>query len=229
MAILDIDMGNTRTKWRCADATGALPAPELPTLTAKPERARVATVLQNQDEVAAAIMHRFGVQAEFAGTSASLGGVRCAYANPSRLGVDRWLALVAAWQYTRKATAVISLGTAATADFVLEDGHHEGGFIAPGLRTLRQALRRDTAVVRPSATPVARLLPGADTDSAVAGGTFVMLLAFVEAALAGFASRAGDIAVMLTGGDAGLLRPHLTHDAREAPHLVLDGLAVALP
>ncbi len=229
MAILDIDMGNTRTKWRCGHAVGALPTPQLPTLAAKPNRVRVSTVLQNRDEVAAAVTERFGVDAEFARTSASLGGVYCAYADPTRLGVDRWLALVAAWSRTRKATAVISLGTAATADFVLEDGRHEGGYIAPGLAALGDALRRDTAAVRPSQTPVARLLPGADTESAVAGGTFVMLLAFVEAALDGFAARAGDIAVVLTGGDACLLRPHLTRDSCEAPHLVLDGLAVALP
>lgn len=229
MPTLDIDMGNTRTKWRCANASGALPAPELPSLRSKPHRVRVATVLGNRDEIAAAVAQRFGVEAEFAGTSASLGGVYCAYADPSRLGVDRWLALVAAWQRTRKATAVVSLGTAATVDFVHDDGRHEGGFIAPGLGALGHALRQDTAAVRPTQARIARLVPGADTDSAVAGGTFVMLLAFVEATLAGFAARARDIAVFLTGGDAPLLRPHLSRQVCEAPHLVLDGLAVALP
>ena len=118
MAVLDIDMGNTRTKWRCGDATGALPAPELPRPAAAPERVRVATVLGNRPAIAGAVKRRFGVEAEFAATSASLAGVRCGYDEPGQLGVDRWLAAVAAWQRVRDAVAVVSVGTAATVDAV---------------------------------------------------------------------------------------------------------------
>ena len=116
MAVLDIDMGNTRTKWRCGDETGALPAPQLPRPVAVPERVRIATVLGNRGVLARAVKARFGVDAEFASPSARLAGVRCGYDEPGQLGVDRWLAAVAAWQRVRDAVAVVSVGTAATVD-----------------------------------------------------------------------------------------------------------------
>lgn len=230
MPILDIDMGNTRTKWRCGDEAGALPVPELPHPAAVPERVRVASVFGNRRVVALEIRKRFGVEPEFATTSASLAGVCCGYREPHRLGVDRWLAVVAAWQRSRHALAVISVGTAACADFVDADGCHAGGYIAPGLRLLADALDRRTADVRPDPGAEPRLEPGTDTQQAVAAGTLLMLSAFVDAAIARLRSRsAPPVAVYLTGGDAPLLVPRLGHEVRCEPELVLDGLAVALP
>ena len=227
--VLDIDMGNTRTKWRFGDATGHLPSPQLPQLDSKPARVRVATVLRNRDAVAQTVGERFGLEAEFASTSTTLAGVRCGYRDPARLGVDRWLALVAAWHRTDGAVAVIGAGTAATVDFVDADGRHEGGHIAPGLGLLRSALSH-TADVRPAYTAEAVVVPGNDTEGAVSSGTFVMLLGFVEAAVGAFAKRSGTpLDVVLTGGDAELLAAHLTMPARHEPHLVLDGLPIALP
>jgi len=227
--VLDIDMGNTRTKWRCGDDYGALPSPALPDLETKPSRVRVATVLRNREQVARAVKARFGVEAEFANTSAELGGVRCGYRDPARLGVDRWLALVSAWQQANGAVAVVSVGTAATVDFVTADGRHEGGHIAPGLGLLRDALHQ-TADVRPAGGGSVSVDPGNDTDEAVSSGTFIMLLAFVEATVKAFADRCPDpVRVVLTGGDAEILGTHLSTPWRHEPHLVLDGLGLALP
>lgn len=222
-------MGNTRTKWRCGDATGHLPSPRLPELDSKPSRVRVATVLRNRDAVARTVGERFGLEAEFASTTTTLAGVRCGYRDPARLGVDRWLALVAAWHRTDGAVAVVGAGTAATVDFVNGDGRHEGGHIAPGLALMRSALSL-TADVRPAYAAAPVVSPGDDTERAVSSGTFVMLLGFVEAAVGAFAVRCGDrVDVVLTGGDAGLLATHLSMPTRCEPHLVLDGLAIALP
>lgn len=228
-AVLDIDMGNTRTKWRFGDATGHLPSPQLPRLDSKPGRVRIATVLRNRDAVAQTVGERFGLEAEFASTTTTLAGVRCGYRDPARLGVDRWLASVAAWQQTQGAVAVVGAGTAATVDFVDADGRHEGGYIAPGLGLMRSALNH-TADVRPAYAAETAVSPGNDTEGAVSSGTFVMLLGFVEAAVGAFAQRCSDrVDVVLTGGDAELLSAHLTVSARHEPHLVLDGLAIALP
>lgn len=232
---LDIDMGNSRTKWRWRGETGALPSPGLPRLNGPPARVRVATVLRNREQLAEAVRNRFGTEAEFATVAARLGGVACGYRDPARLGVDRWLALVAAWQRARAALVVVGAGTAATVDFVREDGVHEGGYIAPGLVTMRRALNRETADVRPGSPPadvavddVAR--PGTDTESAVCAGTLAMLSAFAQAAVAEFAERCDSSpAVFVTGGDAPLLLRGLGSGCRHEPHLVLDGLAVALP
>ena len=236
---LDIDMGNSRTKWRCGAASGALPSPQLPALAEMPARVRVATVLGNRERIACAVKARFGVAAEFASVASRLQGVRCGYRQPRQLGVDRWLATVAAWRKVRRATVVVDAGTAATIDFVYADGRHEGGYIVPGLRLMRRALASDTADVRiacgaesdrPEAASSSAKAAPRDTRTAIAAGTSAMLCAFVDAAVADFAARCqGDPEVFLTGGDAPALAARLTLPVRLEPHLVLDGLALALP
>ena len=232
-ASLDIDMGNTRTKWRCGAEVGVLPSPRLPVLQAAPARLRVATVLRNRDEIAAAAWDRYGVNAEFAATSTCLGGVRCGYGEPERLGVDRWLALVAAWRQTRTDTVVIGAGTAITVDFVHADGSHEGGYIAPGLGLMRDALTQRTADIRlPSSKQHHAYIEEApkDTATAVLLGTSTMLLAFAQAATESFAARRGRTpTVFVTGGDAAPLVDRLGTPVQYRPHLVLDGLPIALP
>lgn len=230
MTSLDIDMGNSRTKWRFGGSVGALPSPEVPVLNVEPSRVRVATVLRNRDALGRLIADRYGVFAEFAATAAELGGVRCGYPDPGRLGVDRWLGVVAAWRKSGGPVVVISAGTAATVDFVDANGRHEGGHIGPGLQLLRDVLDRRTADVRPKRSVESCTAPGTDTETAVSSGTFLMLIAFAEAAIRGFAARHGyDGEVFLTGGDADLLADGLSVPARCEPHLVLDGLEIALP
>ena len=236
-AVLDIDMGNTCTKWRCGASIGVLPSPRLPALPVTPSRVRVATVLCNRDEIATTIRESYGIDAEFATTSACLGGVRCGYHEPERLGVDRWLALVAAWRQVRTETVVIGVGTAVTVDFVHADGRHEGGYIAPGLGLMRDVLvRRAANICLPPSVPVEKV-PNAcgnavprDTTSAVLVGTSTMLLAFAQATIEDFAARREmRPAVFVAGGDAALLADGLAISVRHRPHLVLDGLAIALP
>ena len=239
--VLDLDIGNTRTKWRCGALAGALPAPELPALAVKPRRVRIANVGGDQGAVAAAVRRSYGVSAEFAVVTPALGGVSCGYRQPEQLGIDRWLASVAAWRQARTATVVVGAGTAITVDFVAADGRHRGGYIAPGLALLAAALRRGTADAgirdaaappgedaprrngAPSALPVGT--PGRSTTEAVASGVATMLAGFVEAAVAG----AAEAEVFLTGGDAPALAAVWHRPLRQVPTLVLDGLAIALP
>ena len=244
--VLDLDIGNTRTKWRCGTRGGALAAPRLPPLPRPPARVRIATVRGDRAMLAAAVERRYGAAAEFAAVTPALAGVRCGYRQPERLGIDRWLSVVAAWDRVRIATAVIGAGTAATFDYVADDGGHQGGCIAPGLALMRMALRCGTADagLRAAASaaaavdgcdavggPAAPAPLGRSTAAALAAGTFTMLAGFAEAALAGCADRAA--AVFVTGGDAPLLTAVLASawpgPVRHVPTLVLDGLAIALP
>ena len=249
-AVLDLDLGNTRTKWRCGDASGSLPAPGLPVLSAAPTRVRAATVLGNEVGLAKALRARFGVDAEFARVRARLGGLACGYREPATLGVDRWLATLAAWTRARSAVVVVCAGTAATVDYVNGDGVHLGGHIAPGLRLLRESLVAGTAEVRvplresadsvgasrkgaarlkPSAPAGLAGGPGVDTRSAVRNGTLAMLAAFVDASVGAFGTGRRDATVFLTGGDAEAVAPLLATPVRHVRGLVLDGLAIALP
>ena len=235
MTTLDIDMGNTRTKWRCGAETGALPSPQLPTPAIRPARVRVATVLRNESAVAEAVRERFGVAAEFAQVQRRIEGLVCGYRDLARLGVDRWLAILAAWhaiaERDKSALIVVCAGTACTVDFVTADGRHQGGYIAPGLRLLREVLQQRTVDVRAyGGSQSAALAPGRDTPSAVCAGTAAMLVGYVETAIAEFRRRHA-ATVFVTGGDADALADGLSgaQRLRRVPTLVLDGLAIALP
>ncbi len=79
-------------------------------------------------------------------TTAESSGVRCAYQAPNQLGIDRWLAIIAASRYA-KTTAVLDVGSAITLDVVTGSGQHLGGHIVPGLKLLRNSLLTTDRVI----------------------------------------------------------------------------------
>ncbi len=238
---LDLDIGNSRTKWLFGSASGNLKSPRIPTLAdvgERPDRVRISAVAGVRERLTAAIEDRFGIAPEFAEVCRELAGVVCCYDDPKRLGVDRWLALVAAWRCVRGAVAVVDAGTAITVDLVDGRGQHLGGYIVPGIGLMRRSLAggtRDLALSQlvADAGPGHHdgfPAPGKSTDAAIAGGTLAMPIGFVDAVLARFAASSGTgITTFLCGGAAHLLQPRLASRTRAAPNLVLDGLAIALP
>ncbi|MCZ6886862.1 MAG: type III pantothenate kinase [Gammaproteobacteria bacterium] len=230
--ILDLDVGNTRLKWRCGDARGSVSGLDIPYLAKRPARVRVSSVAGDdvRRQLRDAIADAYGVQAEFASSSGVLAGVRCGYDDPAKLGVDRWLAMVAAWNAVRCSCAVVDVGTAATLDFVQRDGCHQGGYIVPGLTLMVRALAQDTADVRVAGELSQALEPGLTTAHAVRRGTTAMLLGFVESCVVRFSQRCEDAPVVfLTGGDTDIIANRLSFAVRIEPDLVLDGLHYALP
>lgn len=203
---------------------------DTPAFPERPRRVRIACVAGDSRAIAERFEGAYGVRPEFAEATPELAGVTSGYDEPTRLGVDRWLALVAAWNAARRAVVVVDLGTAATLDFVTADGRHQGGFIVPGLGLMAAALARDTAGVRVAGDLAPDLGPGRNTAQAVRRGSTAMLLDFIEASVGRFADTCGDAPeVFLTGGDAELLAGRLSFGVRVEPDLVLDGLALALP
>src|SRR5690606_40574629 len=88
-----------------------------------------------------ALQEQLGLPVERPRVEARWRGLHCAYAQPERLGVDRWLALLAAHHDAPAAPAlVISAGTALTVDRLDPAGRHRGGVIAPGLAAMREGL-----------------------------------------------------------------------------------------
>ena len=230
MPSLEIDIGNSRTKYRLGEQRGVVPAPTLPLdLDGMPDRIRVSAVKGDRHAIRASLRDIYGVEPEFARVETPCGGVRCAYVDPGRLGVDRWLAVLAAWQIARAPALVCDVGTAMTLDYVDGAGVHRGGFIAPGIATMRRALRSETRDVRPDDRMLDALAWGRDTDTAVAGGTLAMALGAIAAAER-LASVGGETPrLMIAGGDAEPIMAVMDRPAEHRPDLVLDGLLVALP
>ncbi len=153
-------------------------------------------------------------------------GVRNAYRDPSRLGADRWAALIGAARRPHGHLCVVDCGTAVTLDALTADNVHLGGLIVPGLRLMRDALVVGTAGVRFTKSAEEMLL-GCDTGSAVVGGTLYAVVALIERVVAHLAVElSGAVTVLLTGGDAATVLPLLSSTVEYEPDLVIHGLAV---
>lgn len=234
--ILLADIGNSRLKWlawrpggpgagtavvyrgRALDevleeAWGTLPRPE-----------RVAAVNVAGEAVAAAVRDwcesRWRLRPVFylAGTAAC--GVRNRYAEPGRLGADRWAAMIGAYHRYGGPVCVIDCGTAVTLDLVDARGRHQGGLILPGMALMRQSLYRDTRGIPDEGEAGGEWL-GHDTRSCVTAGTRHAVAGGLERALRGLD---GAVRCVLTGGDAARLASLLDREVILEPDLVLHGL-----
>lgn len=236
--IVCIDSGNTRLKWAAHDGAAWLSASAaaqadhaalaaLPATLPPPTVVAIANVAG--PAAAAAIETALAPWRErfvWVNSSAEAGGVRNGYANPARLGVDRWCALVGARSLVSGSCLVVGAGTATTVDTLAADGCFQGGFILPGFDLMRAALARNTAGL-PLAEGAYTTLPTA-TEDAIFSGCLEAQLGAVERAFQRLA-QAGPATCLLFGGAAPLLGLHLAIPHRRVDNLVLEGLrAIAL-
>lgn len=156
-------------------------------------------------------------------TPAAFGGVRVAYAQPGRLGVDRFLAMLGARALGPGPWLVAGVGTALTIDLLAADGRHRGGRLAPSPTTMRQCLHASAPHLPASGGTYVEFAN--DTGDALASGCEGAAVALVERSLAQARDACGGrVGLVLHGGGAAALAPRLG-DARLAPALVLRGLA----
>ena len=235
-----VDYGNTRFKWALLDADalraggvfahadvalrGAL-AHEWRALPAI-DAAFVASVVApaREDELAALVRERFGLDARFVRSPAAALGVRNAYAQPQRLGVDRFLALAAAHARAPRLQVLVSVGTALTIDALDADGEHLGGLIVPSPALMRRAVVAGTARVDAREGRY-RDWP-ASTDDGVFSGALFAAVGAIERFRAALERRFDtQPALLLGGGGSDELEPLLA-DVETTHDLVLHGLAL---
>jgi len=175
--ILEVDVGNTRLKWRLlsvgntgADGVSAGNVIErgfvmTETLTSvhsvnlcfgniaasRLTMIRIGTVVGSQRELLALWAAQYSLVPMFAQTSVSCGAVVNAYDDVDQMGVDRWLGIVAAYSKVKSACLIIDAGSAVTIDLVDNGGRHLGGYIVPGLQMMRHSLFGQTDQVESNA------------------------------------------------------------------------------
>lgn len=244
--ILLLDIGNTRLKWAQLDG-GVLGAQHASVHTdgevavtlerlfdeaPRPERVLISNVggAEIGGICADAIAQRWGVVPEFVASSASAAGVTSAYLEPHKLGVDRWLAVIAAYAMYRGASCIVSVGTAMTVDAVDAHGRHLGGSIVPGPRLMTASLLKNTSDI---ASRMSQVDTGADsvfanhTAAAVHHGCTHALASLVDRAMTELQTRLGTTpALILTGGATATIAPLIRSEFKDVPDLVLRGLAV---
>ena len=234
--ILQIDAGNTRIKWRALDGSGVVHQGNQTTasvLAGEPLQLsgvseltlaqlssvagiKVVTTLSRQ------VASDFGVVLQVAKVSARVGAVSCGYLVPEKLGVDRWMGVLAVFQKTGRASVVVDAGSAVTIDVITGEGKHQGGYIVPGIRLLHESLWKGTDQVQVNQAVSGNMnVPGVSTEQAVTRGCTLMLVALIEHLAV---EHRADL--VITGGDAVLLKAQLAPQVDYYADLVLDGLSV---
>jgi type III pantothenate kinase len=126
-------------------------------------------------------------------------------------------------QWPRQSLLVVDAGTALTLDWVDESGQHLGGWIIPGFRLQQQAVIGQTAKVFNNSMQHAQVALGTDTSSCLQNGC---LSAAVAVILQGMQQQKVT-KLVLTGGDAMLLLPHLSElNPQVEPLLIFRGLSL---
>ena len=239
--MLLVDIGNTRVKAALIEGGAALMLPaagtrdQLPfegweqAITSAPQRVLVSNVA-GPDMAMHLVRYtreRWQLDPEFALPCRHRAGMTTRYQQPEKLGVDRWLAALAAYHEARAAVCVIDVGTALTVDVVTTDGTHLGGLIAPGPDLLRTSLTRGTAQLESEGLSLVEGFADNTRDAISLGCTDALggLLLRVAARLEQHQPRE-EFHWYLTGGAAPLVEALLPTSAVHLPDLVLRGLAV---
>jgi type III pantothenate kinase len=231
------DLGNTRLK--CArlldDRAGeaiALPHREADLVAALadalPPRIDVAYVASVANEsLRVALLQALTARCQrisLARTQPAFAGVRIAYAQPHKLGVDRFLALLAVHARFREPVLLCGVGTALTVDLIDTQGRHLGGRIAPSPTLMREALHERAPQLPENGGDYRDF--AADTEDALTSGCQGAALGLIESSRAAAQAQLGAIPrLVIHGGGAEELVARLP-DAMHVASLVLEGLAI---
>ena len=245
MTFLAIDIGNTRLKW--AQYTAPRPGATL--------LKHGAVFLETIDSLAETDWHALAAPGSMLGcvvagegvkrrveeqlelwdveprwvvSSASACGVTSSYDHPSRLGVDRWVALIGARhrvlaQGPARPALVVMVGTAVTVDAIDAGGRFLGGLILPGFGLMLRALEMGTAGLK-APTGEAVDFPTNTSDALMSGGADAIAGAVERMHRKLLAHTGQQPALIMTGGAAVKLSPIIDLPFDTVDTLIFEGL-----
>jgi len=245
MNFLALDVGNTRLKWALYER----PHPDATVL------AHGAEFLENIDRLSEgpwsqlpvpdrmlgcvvagdAIKRRvqeqmelWDVSAQWVVPSAQEAGLINGYDFPSRLGSDRWVAMIGARKRMlargpARPLVVVMVGTAVTVEAIDAGGRFWGGLILPGHGIMLRALESGTAglhVPTGEVTP----FPTNTSDALTSGGTYAIAGA-CERMVQHLRQRTGEEPMcVMTGGAGWKMAPSMSVQFELVDNLIFDGL-----
>lgn len=253
MSFLAIDVGNTRLKWTLYEQAS-------PNSTVQ---AQGAVFLEHVDDLAdtawkdlptphsmlgcvvAGDSVRFRVQEQLGERWADLNprwvvsraqeaGMTNGYDIPSRLGVDRWVAMIGARQRMLQATAgqvprpivVVMVGTAVTVEAIDQSGTFLGGYILPGYGLMLRALEIGAAGLHHMPTGAVVPFPTNTSDALTSGGTFALVGAIQRMVRQLRIQCGADPMCFMTGGAGWKIAPYMEIPFELVESLIFDGLLV---
>ncbi|MCX4188215.1 type III pantothenate kinase [Methylophaga sp. OBS4] len=237
-----VDIGNSRVKWTCVDKDGiaegqsfqrsktGIKASLNKAWKALTDISAVYVANVAGDKLAEQLTDwtekQWQLTPKFVSTEKKRFGVTNAYEDPEKLGIDRWLSLIAARQHARQAQCIIDCGTAITIDIVTKTGVHKGGMILPGLGLMRSSLAANANALTEETDEQEFATLATNTFSAIQAGTLYSVTATLERIINDLKDNFDDhIRFIITGGDAEQLLPLLSDEVTFYPDIVLKGLA----
>ena len=110
-------------------------------------------------------------------------GMRTLYQDSSKLGSDRWSAIIGARSLSKVNALIINAGTATTIDLLGSNGVHYGGWILPGLSLMHQSLEANTAQLPLAVRDSSMQGFGTSTNEAIIGGCDAAQIGAIQYAL----------------------------------------------
>lgn len=155
-------------------------------------------------------------------------GVSNGYDHPTRLGVDRWVAMIGAHQRMLhnggiKPCVVVMVGTAVTVDAMDAQGRFLGGFILPGHGIMLRALESGTAGLHVPTGQV-KPFPTNTSDALTSGGTFAIAGAVAQMVAQLRAHSGQEPRCIMTGGAGWKMLPSMSVTVELVDHLIFEGL-----
>jgi type III pantothenate kinase len=150
------------------------------------------------------------------------------YDHPSRLGADRWVALIGARARLLAAgparpALVVMIGTAATVDAIDAEGRFLGGLILPGFGLMLRALEMGTAGLKVPTGEVVDF-PKNTSDALMSGGANAIAGAIERQHRKLLQLTGQQPALFMTGGAAVKLAPITDLAFETVDSLIFDGL-----
>jgi type III pantothenate kinase len=174
----------------------------------------------------------WSVESRWVVASTAEAGLVNSYDTPSRLGADRWVAMIGARHHALlqgggavRPMIVVMVGTAVTVDAVDVSGRFLGGLILPGHGIMLRAMESGTAGLHVPTGEV-REFPTNTSDALTSGGTYAIAGA-VERMAQHLEQRSGQPPVcIMTGGAGWKMLPFMTRPFELVESLIFDGLLV---
>ena len=248
MSFIALDVGNTRLKWALFDShqpnaqllsQGAVFLEHIDRLADEDWKDLPAPTETLGCIVASdALRRRVGEQMEhwdltprWVVPNAQEAGLVNGYDHPTRLGADRWVAMIGALARMKEQTlgqaprpmVVVMVGTAVTVEAIDAQGHFLGGFILPGHGIMLRALESGTAGLRVPTGEVTEF-PTNTSDALTSGGTYAIAGA-VERMVHHVRQHCGtEPACYMTGGAGWKMAPSMSVEFELVDSLIFDGL-----
>lgn len=153
-------------------------------------------------------------------------GIEVLINNPSEVGADRLVNVVAAYEKLKKAAIILDFGTATTLDVMSNEGAYLGGIICPGINLSLKALY-DASAKLPMISieePKHKTIIGKSTTEAMSSGIYWGYIAMIEGLVARLKAEHGDMPVVATGGLSTVIAKNATIIDHVEPELTVMGL-----